>query len=229
MVILGGLELVAVGYVIHKHAQNKKEKQRIAEEAAALEEQQYRIFPSDGRGRHAHSQHRRRRSHSRRRHSADDGRRRKESPRPPMPVTRPPQYNVAPAPMQKPLQRPSTYPQPLQRPNAPLQPQQRLQPQVQLQPQPQHQSQPQTQYPPDIKYGWTDEPVRPAMQQDPSFPPTGWPSHWEQSRAGGAQPPGSSRGREERRPGSPHVRFDSSRHAASVRSSSRSPPPSYRA
>ncbi|KAH7369826.1 hypothetical protein BKA65DRAFT_5853 [Rhexocercosporidium sp. MPI-PUGE-AT-0058] len=206
MVILGGLELVAAGYIIHKHAQNKKEKQRIAEEAAALEEQQYRIFPSDGRGRHSHSQHRRRRSHSRRRHSTD-GRRRKESPRPPMP-------------------RPNTYPQPLQRPNAPLQPQQR--PQPQLQPQSQPQPQPQTQYPPDIKYGWTDEPARPPQQQDPSFPPTGWPAHWEQSRTGGTQRLEPSRGRQDRRAESPHVRFGPTRHTASVRSSSQSPPPSYR-
>ncbi|CZT01441.1 hypothetical protein WAI453_006921 [Rhynchosporium graminicola] len=231
MVILGGLELVAVGYVIHKHAQNKKEKQRIAEEAAALEEQQYRVFPSDRRGRHAHSQHRRRRSHSRRRHSAD-GRFKKESPRPLMPDSRPPQYNAAPVPMQKPFQRPSTYPQPFQSPNAPLQPpQQRPQPQMQaqLQPQHRHQSQPQAQYPPDIKYGWIDEPARPALQQDPYFPPTGWPAHWEQSRTAGPQIPESSRGRQERRPESPHVRFAPPRHTASVRSSSRSPPPSYRA
>ncbi|KAG4437012.1 hypothetical protein IFR05_007516 [Cadophora sp. M221] len=226
MVILGGLELVAAGYIIHKHAQNKKEKQRIEDEAAALEEQQYRIFPSDGRGRHSHSQHRRRRSHSRRRHSTD-GRHRKESPRPPMPVSRPPQYNIAPAPMQKPLQRPNTHPQPLQRPNAPLQPQQR--PQAQPQPQSQPQPQPQTQYPPDIKYGWTDEPARPPQQQDSSFPPTGWPAHWEQSRTAGTQRPESSRGRQERREDSPHVRFGPSRHTPSVRSSSRTPPPSYRA
>ncbi|KAK0118478.1 hypothetical protein ONS95_012763 [Cadophora gregata] len=175
MVILGGLELVAVGYIIHKHNQNKKEKQRIEEEAAALEEQQYRIFPSDGRGRHSQSHHRRRRSHSRRRHSAD-GKYRKESPRPPMPVARPPQYSSAPTPIQKPLQMPNNHPQLLHRPNAPPQPQQRPQPQFQAQPQPQ------AQYPPDIKYGWTDEPTRRPSQQDPRFPPTGWPAHWEQSR-----------------------------------------------
>ncbi|KAG4421424.1 hypothetical protein IFR04_005483 [Cadophora malorum] len=222
MVILGGLELVAAGYIIHKHNQNKKEKQRIEEEAAALEEQQYRIFPSDGRGRHSQSHHRRRRSHSRRRHSTD-GKYRKESPRPPMPVARPPQYNSTPALVQKPLQRPNTHPQPLQRPNAPLQPQQRPQPQ----PQPQPQSQ--AQYPPDIKYGWTDEPARPPQQQDLTFPPTGWPAHWEQSRTGSAQRPEPSRGREERRSDSPHVRFGPSRHTPSVGSSSRTPPPSYRA
>merc|ERR1711964_793137 len=133
------------------------------------------------------SHHRRRRSHSRRRHSTD-GKYRKESPRPPMPVARPPQYNSTPALVQKPLQRPNTHPQPLQRPNAPLQPQQRPQPQ----PQPQPQSQ--AQYPPDIKYGWTDEPARPPQQQDLTFPPTGWPAHWEQSRTGSAQRPEPSRG-----------------------------------
>merc|ERR1711977_130016 len=174
------------------------------------------------RGRRSQSHHRRRRSHSRRRHSTD-GKYRKESPRPPMPVARPPQYNSTPALVQKPLQRPNTHPQPLQRPNAPLQPQRRPQPQ----PQPQPQSQ--AQYPPDIKSGWPDEPARPPQQQDLTFPPTGWPAHWEQSRTGSAQRPEPSRGREERRSDSPHVRFGPSRHTPSVGSSSRTPPPSYRA
>lgn len=222
MVILGGLEIVAAGYIIHKHNRNKKDKQRLADEAAALEEQQYRIFPSDGRGRHSRSEHRRRRSHSRRRHSSD-AKYRQESPRPPMPQARPPpQYNVAPAPIMKPIQRPNTYPQPLQQPNAPFQPQQKpVQPQPQQRPA-QFQPQPQSQYPPDIKYGWTDEPARPQQppQQDLNYPPTGWPAEWN-SQAG------SSRGRE-RRSDSPHVRFEHGRRPASVRSSSRSPPPSYR-
>jgi len=63
MVIFGGLELVAAGYIIHKHSKNKKEKRRLEEEAAALEEQQYRIYPSP-------PPHRRHHSHDRR-HSRD--------------------------------------------------------------------------------------------------------------------------------------------------------------
>ncbi|EKD15038.1 uncharacterized protein L3040_003762 [Drepanopeziza brunnea f. sp. 'multigermtubi'] len=213
MVILGGLELVAAGYILKKHCDNKREKQRIEDEAAALEEQQYRIFPSDGRGRHSQSQHRRRRSHSRRRHSTD-GKYRKESPQPPMSSARPPQYINVPAPGN--MQNPITYPPPPQRPNGP-QPQQQQRP-----PQPQE-----AQYPPDIKYGWTDdEPARPLRQHDVNDPPTGWPANWEQSVASRAE---SSRGRQEMRTDSPHVRFASERYSPSVRSESRSPPPCYRA
>ncbi|KAI9052440.1 hypothetical protein LZ554_003786 [Drepanopeziza brunnea f. sp. 'monogermtubi'] len=220
MVILGGLELVAAGYILKKHCDNKREKQRIEDEAAALEEQQYRIFPSDGRGRHSQSQHRRRRSHSRRRHSTD-GKYRTESPQPPVPSLRLPQYINAPAPgnMQNPMQNPITYPPPPQRPNGP-QPQQQQRP-----------SQPQqARYPPDIKYGWTDdEPARPMRQQDVNGPQTGWPAQWEQSGASSAPRAESSRGRQEMRTDSPHVRFASERYSPSVRSESRSPPPSYRA
>lgn len=63
MVLLGGLEVLAVGYVIHQHEKNKRERQRAIEEeeAAALEEEEYR------RHRRNHS-HERKRPHSRRRH-----------------------------------------------------------------------------------------------------------------------------------------------------------------
>ena len=39
MVILGGLEIVAAGYLYHKHEQNKKERERLREEDEALEEE----------------------------------------------------------------------------------------------------------------------------------------------------------------------------------------------
>lgn len=57
MVILGGLEIVAAGYLIHKHNKNKKERARLEEEIAALEESSYPLFPADQRPprRHTHS------------------------------------------------------------------------------------------------------------------------------------------------------------------------------
>ena len=57
MVILGGLEIVAAGYLIHKHNKNKKERARLEEEVAALEESSYPLFPADQRPprRHTHS------------------------------------------------------------------------------------------------------------------------------------------------------------------------------
>lgn len=62
MVLLGGLEIVAAGYLIHKHNKNKKERARLEEEVAALEESSYPLFPADQRPprRHTHSH-----SHSR--------------------------------------------------------------------------------------------------------------------------------------------------------------------
>lgn len=81
MVVFGGLELVAAGYLIHKHNQNKRERALIREEAAALEEQQYPLQdepPYTRPHRHSHShgreetkeerkeRHRRRRSRERR-------------------------------------------------------------------------------------------------------------------------------------------------------------------
>lgn len=60
MVILGGLELVAAGYLIHEHQKNKKEKERVEAEEARLraerrrkrkeqEAQQAQGIPPDGR------------------------------------------------------------------------------------------------------------------------------------------------------------------------------------
>ena len=157
MVILGGLEIVAAGYLIHKHQQNKKDKARIEDEEAALEEEEYRK-------RHSRSHHRHR-SHSRRRHSRErrhsyDGKYdyRRESPRP-MPA----KSAMRPAPPQQ--VPPSSMAQQSMRPPPPYS----SVPTAAPQPPPQ-----------DVKYGWTDEPARQQQptQQDPNFPPTGWPSHW---------------------------------------------------
>jgi hypothetical protein len=66
MVILGGLELVAAGYILHKHSKNKRERQRLREAEELLEEEEYhrRSHSHTGRGRR-HS-HERERSHTRR-------------------------------------------------------------------------------------------------------------------------------------------------------------------
>jgi hypothetical protein len=216
MVILGGLEIVAAGYLIHKHQQNKKDKARIEDEEAALEEDEYRK-------RHSRSHHRHR-SHSRRRHSRErrhsyDGKYdyRRESPRP-MPA----KSAMKPA-------APQQVPPPSMAPQS-------------MRPPPPYASVPTAtpQPPQDIKYGWTDEPTpqQQPPQQDPNFPPTGWPAHWPQSQT---PDPGarlgpqaqyhrgeSSRGRSDGRSvsASPHVRFAVPRNRE--RSPSWSPPPSYR-
>jgi hypothetical protein len=88
-----------------------------------------------------------------------------------------------------------------------------------------------------VKYGWTDDGQQRRPQHDPNAPPTGWPAEWQQSQGSSSRPPQqqrqtaeSSRGRADRRPEeSPRVRFSAPRHSPSVRSLSRSPPPSYRA
>ena len=226
MVLLGGLEIVAAGYLIHKHQQNKKDKARLEEEAAALEEEQYRIFPpedrkhrrprSASRGRHSHEHHR---SHDRyeRRHSYDRESRksRRENTMPLSPQMRPQQYpnpSISTASLATQAMRPqapSMGPPPQYDPStAPARPAQ------------------------DVKYGWTDEPAQQPRPQDPNFPPTGWPAHWEQSQTppvNNLQPPSqqanTGRSRRERTPeSSPHVRF-----AVPNSSSQRpSPPPSYK-
>jgi hypothetical protein len=101
------------------------------------------------------------------------------------------------------------------------------------QPQPQAQS-----YPQDVKYGWTDDQSAQRPPQGGNFPPTGWPAEWQQSQGASssshtpqAQRPRAepSRGRSGGRPeDSPRVRFAAPRRSPSVRSLSRSPPPSYR-
>lgn len=208
MVILGGLEIVAVGYVIHKHAQNKKEKLRIEEEREEREEREYR---------RQHRSHSRRRHSRERRHSYDNGKHdyRRESPRPPMPAM----------PVIRPAMKPAVQQQ--------IPPQSMAQ---QMRPPPPYASVPTASSQPqqDIKYGWTDEPAQQQPpQHDPSFPPTGWPAHWAQS-----QTPSSSsthlapnshsrRGEGRASSASPHVRFAEPRKGA--RSPSISPPPSYRA
>lgn len=225
MVILGGLEIVAAGYLIHKHQQNKKDKARIEEEEAILEEEEYRKRHSRHGHEHRHSSHSRRRHSRERRHSYDGkyeyGR---ESSRPmtARPAMRPPVPQQVP-----PMAQQSMRPPP---------------PSMAQVPPPYHTVPTATPQPPqDIKYGWTDEPTpqqqqqQSQPQQDPNYPPTGWPSHWSQSQMpdSGArlQTPNqrgeSSRGRGERRAvsASPHVRFAVPRRE---RSPSFSPPPSYR-
>jgi hypothetical protein len=154
MVILGGLELVAAGYLINKHHKNKQEARRIKEEEEALEESRYRIYSADNAGpgrRRTHSQdrHDRKHSHSHRRHSHDrkhsrDDRRddrkhsydrpQKES-RPHASSAPPPVYAAAVPVIHKAVRPP--------------------QPAI--------------------------APARPPVT-DPSFPPTGWPQHWEQTQ-----------------------------------------------
>ena len=159
MVILGGLELVAAGYLINRHQKNKQEARRLQEEEEALEESRYRIYSADnaGPGRrrsHSHDRHDRKHSHSRRRHSLDrrhsrddrrdDGKHSYERPqrqsRPHAGSAPPPAYAAAAAaavPVAAHAIRPAQ--------------------------------------PPAMA------PTRPPVS-DPSYPPTGWPAHWEQSQ-----------------------------------------------
>jgi hypothetical protein len=52
MVIFGGLELVAAGYLLHEHSKNKEERARLEEEEAALERRRRRRRHSADRRRH---------------------------------------------------------------------------------------------------------------------------------------------------------------------------------
>lgn len=70
MVILGGLEIVAAGYLIHKHKQNKRERAILREEAEALEEETYQLQPEPP----YHKPHRHSHSHSRERQETDEER-----------------------------------------------------------------------------------------------------------------------------------------------------------
>lgn len=217
---------MAAGYLIHKHQQNKKDKARLEEETAALEEEQYRIFPpedrkhrrprSASRGRHSHEH---RRSHDRyeRRHSYDRESRksRRENTMPLSPQMRPQQYP-------NPSMSTASLATQAMRPQAPSM---APPPQYDLSTAPARPAQ-------DVKYGWTDEPAQQPRPQDPNVPPTGWPPHWEQSQTppvNSLQPPSqqanTGRSRRERTPeSSPHVRF-AVPNSSSQRSS---PPPSYR-
>lgn len=154
MVILGGLELVAAGYLINRHQKNKQEERRIREEEDLLEEQRYQIHSADnaGPGRrrsHSHDRHDRKHSHHRhhshdRRHSRDDRRddrkynyeRPQRESRPHANSAPPPVYAAA-VPIAAQAVRPAA--------------------------------------PPAMA------PARPPVS-DPSYPPTGWPAHWEQSQ-----------------------------------------------
>ncbi|KAI9642763.1 hypothetical protein NHQ30_008495 [Ciborinia camelliae] len=68
MVLLGGLEVLAAGYLIKQHLKHKEEKQRLEIEALNLEEQSYRIYSSDRAG----PGHRRRRHSHGREHDHDN-------------------------------------------------------------------------------------------------------------------------------------------------------------
>lgn len=175
MVLLGGLELVAAGYLIHQHQKIKKERSQLEEESYPLQE--------DGSHRHSHRRHSQERRHSREgRHSRDrrhgrshsyDGegkhrrhrsesrerrhRREKEEyvPRPGRG-----RENSAP-PMRAPLAVPV---------NA-LGRQSSAPASQQLAP---------VQRPP------------PSQQPPPGYPPTGWPAHWAQSRIPPPPAPGAA-------------------------------------
>ncbi|KAK2628992.1 hypothetical protein QTJ16_002095 [Diplocarpon rosae] len=202
MVILGGLELVAAGYIIHKHLQNKKERQRLEDEAAALEEEHTdednrlvarripRIANTGGTRAQGNS-------HQPRGHQLRTG----------APRRRRNHFNGRIPP-----------PQPLHQALAP----QRL-------PQPYPQPRPEIHYPLDVKYEWTheEESAKPPRQHDLGDSPTGGPPHWEQMNTSTRRAE-SSRGRRGRMD-SPPVEFGPSRDAPSVRSANRSPPPSYTA
>lgn len=69
MVLLGGLEVLAAGYLLKQHLKHKEEKQRLEIEALNLEEQSYRIYSSDRAG---PSHRRRRHSHEREHYHAHD-------------------------------------------------------------------------------------------------------------------------------------------------------------
>jgi hypothetical protein len=55
MVLLGGLELVAAGYIIHKHNKNKREKRRLQEEADAIEAERLNVAGPSSSHRRTHS------------------------------------------------------------------------------------------------------------------------------------------------------------------------------
>jgi hypothetical protein len=203
MVILGGLEIVAAGYLIHKHQQNKKDRARAEAEEAAIEEEEYRR-------RHGKSEHRRRRRHSReRRHSYSYDGKNEYRPRPTMKPPAPQQ--ISPASMAQQSTRP---PPPYNSvPTATSQPPQDIKYGWTDEPAPQQQ--PPQQDPNFPPTGW----------------PSHWPQSQTLgtgSRLGPQQPHGGpSYGRPDGRAtsASPHVRFAAPKRQ---RSPSFTPPPSYR-
>lgn len=165
MVILGGLEIVAAGYLIHKHNQTKRERALLREEAESLEEETYRLQEEAPYHRpHRHSRDRaeteeeRKERHRRRRERREREKREQSAPpRIPVPVAQP-QYQ------QPPLRQTQT-PQPggivtgwpahwKQSQTAPTPP-----PQPQMGP---------NGYPQDIKYGFVPEIPH---DQYPAYPP----------------------------------------------------------
>jgi hypothetical protein len=98
MVVFGGLELVAAGYLIHKYNKTKEEQRRIEEEEERLERLERR----------SRSDYRRKHSHERRRHSRDrkrryDDEKHSHEPRPQyltQPAPQPPRASSAPPPME---------------------------------------------------------------------------------------------------------------------------------
>jgi len=75
MVILGGLELVAAGYLLREHAKNKRDRRDLRQEAETLEDTQYEVEQEERRRRRTHSHngrhHHRPDSRERRHHYAD--------------------------------------------------------------------------------------------------------------------------------------------------------------
>ncbi|PQE07439.1 hypothetical protein CJF30_00007157 [Rutstroemia sp. NJR-2017a BBW] len=77
MVILGGLELLAAGYLLNRHLKHKEEKQRLEIEALDLEERSYPIYSADDAGprrsrRHSHDRERDRKERRQRRRDSPD-------------------------------------------------------------------------------------------------------------------------------------------------------------
>jgi len=185
MVILGGLELVAAGYLIHKHNKNKRERALLREEAAALEEEQYPLQDSRHSHSHSHSldreetrderkeRHRRRRSRERRKrekweyeNGGREGRDHSAPPRIHVPVQQPPVFPVQ-----------TQHPQPGGFPPTGW-PSHWKQSQTPPTPPPQNPFPTNAnRYPPDVKYGFVPEI---AHEEYPSYPPPPFspgPSH----------------------------------------------------
>lgn len=212
MVLLGGLEVVAAGYLLHKHQQNKKERQRLEEERLDAEEEEYRRRRPTHRRHHSHSPRR----HSHHRPHSHDGRYRPESSK----TT----HSTVPSPAPIPVA-PSMHSQPTYQ--TPYQP-----------PPPQYDPSSAPQRPPqDVKYGWSSEAApqqqqQPQQQQTQTFPITGIPAEWGQQASSSTshlapqtayQPRARSESRASDLGPRPRVRF-----ADEERRRPASPPPRYR-
>lgn len=161
MVILGGLELVAAGYLINRHQKNKQEARRIQEEEDALEEQQYRIHSATnaGPGRrrsHSHDRHDRKHSHSHHRHHSHDRRHSRDDRRDDR------KYNYE-------------------------RPQREFRPHATSAPPPMYAAAPPIVHQAVRPAPPAMAPVRPPVAEQ-SFPVTGWPANWEQSQRAPVNP-----------------------------------------